>query len=312
LPQSAVCRLPEFAWFLAHLIAQLPKFRAAYNGSLAEYRRAHRTRNRAQPVPDLGQADDWLEAPLWIWSADDPRRRPLFARAHGGQIEISDRSRRTFQLNLSSDGNAASAVEQLLDLAAQGVKIRTRALVTTLFARLVLGDLFLHGIGGAKYDQVTNLVAREFFGFELPEFAAVSATLRLPVNRPQATAASAATFQSQLRELRFHPERFLAGDTSLSEDEKSKVAEVIRAKRRWTETVKTQQNARERHLAINAANEALQPYTFRLRQLVEREHTDQEGQRRAAAILDSREHSYCLYPPSRLKQLLLDGDLLKT
>ena len=131
-------------------------------------------------MPDLAQIDGWLEAPFWIWSADDPRRQPLFARRRGNELTISDRHQRTFVLSLSADGDAAVAVEQLEDLAARGIKIRTRALSTTLFARLLLSDLFLHGIGGAKYDQVTNQIAEQFFGFALPEFAAVSATLRLP------------------------------------------------------------------------------------------------------------------------------------
>ena len=80
LPQSAVCQLPEFAWFVAHLLAHLPRFWAAHNDALAAYRHAHRLRNRAHPVPDLAESDGWLEAPFWIWTADDPRRRPLFAR----------------------------------------------------------------------------------------------------------------------------------------------------------------------------------------------------------------------------------------
>src|SRR6185312_8361597 len=35
LPQSAVCQLPEFAWFVAHLLANLPRFRQAHNEALA-------------------------------------------------------------------------------------------------------------------------------------------------------------------------------------------------------------------------------------------------------------------------------------
>ena len=45
---------------------------------------------------------------------------------------------------------------RLAELSSRGIKLRTRALTTTLFARLVLSDMFLHGIGGAKYDQVTD------------------------------------------------------------------------------------------------------------------------------------------------------------
>src|SRR4051794_2733273 len=209
LPQSAVCGLPEFAWFTAHLLAQLPKFRAAYNKALATYRCVHKMRNRAHPMPDLAMADDWLEAPFWIWTADDPERRPLFARRVGGGIEISDRNRHTIGLPLSADSNPALAAEQLAALSSQGIKVRTRALTTTIFARLVLSDIFLHGIGGAKYDQVTDEIVRLFFGFEPPEFATVSATLRLPHENGAPDGIIAGQWEQRLRELKYHPEQYV-------------------------------------------------------------------------------------------------------
>ena len=90
------------------------------------------------------------KAPFWIWSTEDPQRRPLFARQAGNEVVISDRHAHTIPLPLTEDGDAAAAAEQLAALSSRGIKLRTRALTTTLFARLVLSDLFLHGIGGAK------------------------------------------------------------------------------------------------------------------------------------------------------------------
>jgi len=57
LPQSAVCRLEAFYWFAAHLLAQLPRLWLCYNEAVAEYRRSHRIRSRAHPVPDLREED---------------------------------------------------------------------------------------------------------------------------------------------------------------------------------------------------------------------------------------------------------------
>ena len=221
LPQSAVCQLPEFAWFVAHVLAHLPRFWAAHNDALAAYRRAHHLRNRAQPVPDLAEVDGWLESPFWIWSAGDPQRRPLFARQSADEITLSDRHAHSIKLSLSADADAARAVDQLLSLADRGIKIRTRALTTTLFARLILSDLFLHGIGGAKYDQVTDQIARQFFGFELPKFAAVSATLRLPIAHAAVNTASESELTRQMRELRYHPERYRRGKWPTTRGENS-------------------------------------------------------------------------------------------
>ena len=40
------------------------------------------------------------------------------------------------------------------------------ALTLTLFARVCLGDFFIHGIGGGKYDEVTDAIIRDYFGIE--------------------------------------------------------------------------------------------------------------------------------------------------
>ena len=48
-----------------------------------------------------------------------------------------------------------------------------------MYARLVLSDLFLHGIGGAKYDQLTDLIIARFFGLQPPGFVTLSATVLL-------------------------------------------------------------------------------------------------------------------------------------
>ena len=62
------------------------------------------------------------------------------------------------------------------------------ALVTTLFARLVLSDLFIHGIGGAKYDQLTDELIRSFFGLAPPDYLVISATLHLAASTGRAVA----------------------------------------------------------------------------------------------------------------------------
>jgi hypothetical protein len=298
LPQSVVCELPEFAWFVAHLLAHLPRFWAAHNDALAHYRRTHKLRNRAQPVPDLDLDDGWLEAPFWIWSADDPARRPLYAKQLGDEILLSDRRSRQVALRLSAEGDAALAAEQLLALPKRGIKLRTRALTTTLFARLVLSDLFLHGIGGAKYDQVTDHIVRLFFGFEPPEFATVSATLRLPLVRASNDALQAGQWQQRLRDLKYHPEQFIQtnGDAA--------VAKLVADKRQWVQTVKTPANAHERHFAIASANSQMQPFVAALREQIENERDDMLRRKRGEAILRSREYSFCLYPRQHFDELL--------
>jgi hypothetical protein len=305
LPQHAVCELPEFGWFVAHLLANLPRFSAAYNDALAHYRRIHRIRGHAQPVPDLDSTGGWLEAPFWIWSVADPTRRPLYARQSGDGLIITDRNAVEVWLSITDDRDASVAAQQIAALASRGIKLRTRALTTTLFARLVLSDLFLHGIGGAKYDQVLDEIVRLFFGFEPPEFGAVSATLRLPIAQESHESLLTNNWQQRLRELRYHPELFVDGN-----GDRATIAKIVADKRQWVRTVKTPENAGERHRAIVAANEALQPYVAPLREQLEVDRETVQKQRRGEAILQSRAYSFCLYPRAHFDGLLREPQLM--
>jgi hypothetical protein len=224
----------------------------------------------------------------------------------GNELVITDRGSRTYRLPLSGDRDATAAVEQLLELSSRGIKIRTRALTTTLFARLVLSDLFLHGIGGAKYDQVTDQIARAFFGFAPPEFATVSATLRLPINRNAAIESHERSCGEQLRELRYHPERFAGVDGETDRAQSAAIESIVADKHRWVQAAKTPHNARERHAAIAAANQALQPFVAERRRQIKSRCGELQRRKRADAILQSREYSFCLYPREHFEKLLED------
>ena len=41
-----------------------------------------------------------------------------------------------------------------------GWELRPRALTLTIWARLLIADLFVHGIGGAKYDRISDTMRR--------------------------------------------------------------------------------------------------------------------------------------------------------
>ncbi len=183
IPQSAVCDQPAFLRFTAHLLAQMPRFLPVYNAAVDEYRQIYRIRNHAHPAPDLAVEGDWRETPFWIWTAENPHRRRLFACPSGGETALSDRQEIELKLSVTPDADAGRAVEQLAEWRRKGVKIRSRALITTLWARLVLGDLFIHGIGGGNYDHVTDAIIERFFGCAPPHFVVLSATLLLPIER---------------------------------------------------------------------------------------------------------------------------------
>jgi hypothetical protein len=300
VPQSTVCGFEAFRWLTAHLLAHLPRFLSIHNAAVHEYRERHRIRTLAQPVPDLRVEAEWREAPFWIWSRDDPTRRPLWVRNLGAGLVISDRLNGEYQLPLAPDSDGMSAVEQIAALEARGVKIRPRALINTLYCRLLLSDLFIHGIGGAKYDQLTDQIIAGFFDLEPPVYTVATGTLRLPVERPAVDASDAIGLRQQLRQMIYHPENFL----DHQDRRRPEVARWVDQKRHWIATEQTLTNARERYLAIREANASLQPALQDARSALLKRQTQVTAALRADAVLGSREWSFCLHPEKELRRFL--------
>ena len=308
LPQSRVCDLPSFQRFMLMLLSRLPAFHAVYNRALGEYRRERRIRGAARPVPDLARPDDWLESPCGAWTADDPRRRRLFARRVGGELWLGDETGRRWALPDDERTGRNGSPEVFDALRREGVKIRSRALVTTLWARLVLGDLFVHGIGGAKYDRVTDRIIREFFGVAPPGFLVVSGTLRLPIELPPVDKDEPRRLRQAMRELTYHPERFLDPAHCDGAPAKAEAAALVAEKARWICAAPTREDARGRCRAIRRINAALQPWVAGQRAELERREGELLGAIRARAVFGWREYAFCLHPERRLREFL--GGLL--
>src|SRR4029079_261554 len=131
--------------FAAHLLVQLPRLWEIYNAALNEYRHINRIRSGTHPVPGLQRDDEWWESPFLMWTNENPRRRRPFVRRQQDLLVISDREGVRLTLDISADESADKAVEQLYDAEKRGIKLRPLALITTMYARLVLSDLFIHG-----------------------------------------------------------------------------------------------------------------------------------------------------------------------
>jgi hypothetical protein len=301
-PQSRVCALPSFLWFMAHLLCELPRLHAIYNRAVGEYRQMNHIRSQNHPVPDLASDDQWLEAPFWVWRVGSPRRKRLFARRHGEALELTDRDGWRIDLPVCAK-DLGRAVESLARLPATGVKIRSRALITTLFARLVLGDLFVHGIGGAKYDELTDLMIGRFFGLAPPRYLVLSGTLLLPIERDSVSEEQVLAVRQRLRQLIYHPEKHVDW-SDVPPARRADIEALIAEKQKWIATPQTRDNAKRRCQAIRRVNEALQPWLNPQRQRLEQQRQRLADTLRAEQLLASREYAFCLYPEETLRSFL--------
>lgn len=302
VPLSTTCETPAFAAFVAHILAHLPRFWSIHNDALAEYRKQYHVRSHRHPFPELHAEGEWLEAPFWIWSRTSPTRRRLYASQVGDSIELTDRAGWNLSLSLSAEGDNQTAIAQLTDLAQQGIRLRTRALSTTLWSRMFLGDLFIHGLGGAKYDRLTNRIIERFFGVAAPAFFTVTGTLHLPLQAPEASLDALRVLEHRLRDLEYNPDRHMFHPEAPTVP--TNAQELWRRKSHWVIQPKTPENCGERHQAITAVNAALQPFVATLRRNLEAERARLQRQLAERRLLASREYAFCLHPERTLRPFL--------
>jgi hypothetical protein len=314
LPVSELVRLPTVMVFMGWLLAHAAPLHEAYNAALAEHRRRHAVRGRARPMPDLAVRTDgeaagpWLELPWWLWSRNDTRRRRVFAdTSTPGTLVLSDMETLRVELPISPDTPPSRWVEALSRMEEHDLRLRPRAILTTLVARMIVADVFVHGIGGAAYDLITDDIVRRLTGCDPPRHAVVTGTLRLPVDRlfpgfaTEDPAAELAAVQRGLRDLEFHPERHLGP----RDDQPAEVRDLVDHKRRWIETHPTPTLAKRRCREIRAANESLAAHTRRLEAALTDRIEPLTMATRARKVLRSREYPWCFFPENALKTFLL-------
>lgn len=297
VPLSTVCDTEPFAWFACHLLAHLPHFLSLYNAIVADYRRRHGIRDDRHPVPDLAVEGEWLEAPFWAWRTGAVRRERLFARIVNDRLELRTGDRAGVVSLPFGSRLTEATVSAWQELRLQGLKIRSRALTTTLYARLFLGDLFIHGIGGGKYDELTDELMRRFYDCEPPEYVVLSATRWLPLPRSPVTKTDCRRLIYELRDVHYNPQRHLK-DVKTSD----KSAQLSARKQEWiARPVTTSAERRERFHMLRTLTEELRAPLHPHEEQLRGQLLLCQQQLRVNEVLQRRDYSFCLFPEGVLR-----------
>ena len=318
VPLSRVCETQSFLQFFAHVINHAERFRQAYNSAIREYRITNRLRSETHPAPVLqggpenSKNSDWIELPFWGWRSDVPneqlRRNRVFFRSLVAddhyELSLGDPSLTESEVVVlpccKKFGDVTHLQGRLKDVA---VKIRPRALMTTMYARLALSDLFIHGIGGAKYDVVTDKIIGDFFDLAPPRFVAASATFRLPFVRPIVDGDDLRQINGLLRDLWYHPEQTEL-PPSRPASEIAAFRKLQAAKRALIDYSPPRGHRKSWHDELSKVNQKLRDYndTYRSKLLEEKERLSKSL--RNDRLLSSREFSFCLFPYQSLTSSL--------
>jgi hypothetical protein len=292
---SGLFWLEAYQRFVWQLLTDLPRFADVYNRTITAYRLANGVRSANHPAPLLDVGHDQIEAPFWMtWYGQDHRSR-FYVHRDGDQLRFTNGS------HISA--NPAQFMHEWPEFSESGTHFYPRALTLTLFARVCLGDFFIHGIGGGKYDEVTDAIIRDYFGLEPPAYQVLSATLHLPLPGFPATADDAARQERLVRDLHWNPQRHLTAENA----RRSEVAALVRER----EVLVAAEPPQGAHARRRGWFRALQAVTEQLRPFVEdqvpRAEADLERTRAEAAanaVLRRRDYSWVLYPEETLRPFL--------
>lgn len=292
------------AWggaMLADWVCHAGEFADAYNRALAEYRREEAVRDPDRPIPDLHIAGPRVELPLWACGPGEPRRR-LYVEGADDVIRFFAEDEPIGSASVRTIADAAEPADALRTACRKA--IRPRALTLTLWARLLVSDLFIHGIGGAKYDRITDKIVRFYYGVEPPAMACVSATLHVPLPRTAVGPDQLTAALRRLRDAQYKPDRWAASVA----DATPLLAERRRAIER-SDTLRLDDGRLDRTARrevfnrihdLNAQLAAMRPdVAAEARSELARIERGQRQDRIAAG----REYFFALYPATKLERL---------
>jgi len=304
IPFSQICSSDEFLSFFLEITENIESFSKIYNNKLDEYRKLFKIRNRAHPSPNLIIKENLTEIPFWIWKEGDQRRKIFILEEEERNYLYNDSYGKIFLME--KDGlKSLSSLKKILK--EKKLKIRPKALLLTLYNRLFISDLFVHGLGGAKYDLVTDEIIREFFKVEPPHFLVVSCTLYLNFKSSPVTSDSKiSALKKKIRDLEFNPERYV-DELSLTKKEEIQIGKLAEKK---TELIKkitgvlTSVEKRKISEEIKAINnfmvEKVRPLKYELNKKLE----DKEEKMKQSKVYTFREFPYCFFSAKILKNLL--------
>jgi len=176
-----------------------------------------------------------------------------------------------------------------------GYKVRSRALTTTLFARLFLGDIFLHGLGGGKYDELTDAIMRDFYNIEPPAYLVLTGTMHLPFPKLAVSEEDTRRLHIRKRDLWWNPQRHVQGSSNQAERLKEAKNDLI------NQPVASAQERRDRFEKLRMITEELRPFVQeeenKTRQALDRKAEELRIQQ----IQSRRDYAFCLFPKEILK-----------
>ena len=303
LPVSKMAQSKAFLGFVVSLILDAERFAFCYNRAIQQQRDAlsiagHRT-VRLLNIEREGS----LELPFWLI---DPARSRT-------SLYVGTKDNKTIQMSRGPKGlgvitcdNPDSIIPQLRKiLTSHKLGLRPKAISLTLFVRVFFADWFVHGIGAAGYESITDRIIESYYSIHDLGFGVATATMLLSDETSKLISdESLENLKCQSRKLKYNPETFIEPSERLKEPVRTLIARKRRLIFIAAKSSVQQQEKRSCYKAITQINDTLAKYSSRSSRIIEEKIAIRQRQQKSSRIMESREYFFGLFEPQRLEELI--------
>jgi hypothetical protein len=303
LPVSKMAQSQAFFAFVVSLILDAERFAFCYNRAIEQYRDALSIAGHRTIRPLVIDREGSIELPFWLIDTAGSRTSLYVGTKDNKTIQISRDSQ---DLGVITCDNSDGIITQLRKiLTSHKLGLRPKAISLTLFIRVFFADWFVHGIGAAGYESITDRIIENYFAIHGLDFGVVTATILLSGKTSKLISdESLEDLKRQSRKLKYNPERLIEPSVRLKEPVRSLIARKRRLIFIAAKSSFPQQEKRSCYKAITQINDTLARYCSRSSRIIEEKIAIRQLQQQSSRIMESREYFFGLFERQRLEELI--------
>jgi len=297
LPVSLLSDSSTFFNFAVSIIVNAADFVRSYNEAISQqiHERKIKPQETIRPLT-VESSRSLFELPFWL-VLPDGQREPLYTTSNrNGKIKISIPSAELGDFESACDGILKNILNR------HGYRLRPKAVTLTLFARLFLGDWFVHGIGGIDYEFITEHILEDYYGIKGLNFGVATATATLLFLGGE-DKVSNSELKQQLRNLKYNPEKFIKPSLRKKEPVKSLVAEKQKFAKAAGNRSLSAEEKESAWKSISEINNKLLKFTENATRQANRKIRLLENHTLSQRQRDSREYFFGLFQEANLHEL---------
>ena len=272
---SKISKTFAFYKFFFYIVKNIESFSEIYNTQLKE--------KKFKEAKPLKIDSKNFELPFWYF---ENRRLNLFLQKNNKNIIFFSEKEKIIELNIEKFSE-----DEILNILKNRLIIFPKAITLTLFIRLFLANLFIHGTGGSRYEKIGDFIIENFFNLKNLKYIVVTGEISFPFEIDINKIENEFNHKRKiLNELLYHPEKFM-------DDEKRNF--YLNLKKELVNKLKTSNDKNERkaiHQKLKNIDIEMRNFFMRQIKSIQKELKENEEILRQKKVFVEKSYPYFIYP----------------